>query len=296
MTDRILDISEEPAYLRVRNANLVVGRNGAEKATVPFEDLAVLVVSHPQVTYTQAVLSALIARDGAFIVCNAASLPVGMLLPLDTHYVQTERFRLQARAAVPLQKRLWKQIVQAKIKAQGRLLGRLHGNDRGLVALAAKVRCGDPANVEARASRRYWPALFADTSFRRRRYDEDQNRFLNYGYAILRAIVARAVSAAGLHPSLGLHHHNRYNSFCLADDLMEPLRPIVDETVFELVNKRGGDAPLDTDAKAALLQIAEKYLSVDGQLRTIFDAAARMAASLVAVLEKRRQRLLVPEC
>lgn len=295
MTDRILDLSESAARLSVRDGLLVVAREGQDPATIPLADVGVLVVSHPQVSYTHAVLAGLVAHGGAFVTCDERHLPVGMLLPVDAHYVQTERFALQARASLPTRKRLWRQIVRAKVRAQGNLLAELHGEDQGLCALALETRSGDSSNVEAQASRRYWPALFADAAWRRNREAEDQNRFLNYGYAVLRAIVARAVCAAGLHPSLGLHHHNRYNSFCLADDLMEPLRPTVDRAVYHLVKAEGPDAPLGPRTKAALLQAVTARLEIQRQERSVFDVASIMASSLVGVLEKREKRLILPE-
>ena len=295
MTDRILEISDEPARLSARGGLLVISRPGRDEVTMPFADLAVLVVSHPQVSYTQAVLAELVASGGAFVACDKRHLPVGMLLPLDAHYVQVERFAVQAQAPLPLRKRLWREIVRAKVRAQGSLLAELHGDDQGLVALAGQVRSGDPSNVEAQASRRYWPALFRDPAFRRNTEAEDQNRLLNYGYAVLRAIVARAIAAAGLHPSLGLHHHNRYNSFCLADDLMEPFRPAVDKAVWDLVQSSGPDLALDRQAKTALIQAVTGRLTVQGQSRTTFDAASIAASSLVAVIEKRAKRLVLPE-
>jgi CRISPR-associated protein Cas1 len=295
VTDRILDLFEEPVRLSVRLAQLVIAREGREDVTVPIEDIGVLVVSHPQVTYTQAVLSTLVTAGGAFVACDGRHLPVGMLLPIDAHYVQTERMALQAAAPLPMRKRLWRQIVRAKVRAQGRLLEELHGNDQGLPKLADEVRSGDPSNVEAQASRRYWPALFADPAWRRDRDALDQNRLLNYGYAVLRAIVARAICAAGLHPSLGLHHHNRYNSFCLADDLMEPLRPVVDKVVWRQVQAGAPEAALDRAVKAALLEGVAGRLLVQGESRTVFDAASIVASSLVAVLEKRAPRLTLPE-
>jgi len=294
MTDRIVDLSEEPARLAVRNGLLTIGRDGGAEMTVPLGELGVLVVSHPQVTYTQAVLSGLAESGGAFVTCNAARLPVGMLLPIDANYVQSERFNAQAHAPLPVQKRVWQQIVRAKVMAQGALLERLYGDDKGLANLAQKVRSGDPSNLEAQASRRYWLALFRDGEFRRDREAEDQNRFLNYGYAVLRAIVARAIVGAGLHPSLGVHHHNRYNGFCLADDLMEPLRPRVDSAVVDLVRARGAKAPLDREAKAALIGAVAERVEVDGEARSIFEGASRLAGSLVAVLEGKRKRLLIP--
>ena len=295
MTDRILDVGEEPADLRVRLDQLVIERSGQDPVTVPLCDVAVLVVSHPRVRYTHAVLSRLTEAGGAFVACDDRHLPVGMLLPLVAHYVQTERFARQARASLPVRKRLWQQLVRAKIRAQANLLKRLRNNDGGLLALLSRVKSGDPANAEAQASRRYWPRLFDDPDFRRRVDADDHNRHLNYGYAILRALVTRAVCAAGLHPSLGLHHRNRYDSFCLADDLMEPFRPIVDAAVVEWVEEYGNDAPLDKAAKRALLEALTKRFSLDGQSRTLFDIVTRTASSLAAVFAGERQKLLLPE-
>lgn len=232
---------------------------------------------------------------GVFVTCDRNLLPVAMMLPLDGHSTQAERFIAQAAAPAPLRKRLWKQIVRAKIAAQGRLLQRLHGDDAGLAALAAMVRSGDTANVEARASRRYWKRLFDDPTFRRRRETDDQNRMLNYGYAVLRAIVARAICAAGLHPTLGLHHHNRYNAFCLADDLIEPLRPLVDRAVVEAMSECDGRTELDKKAKHLLLSALTGRVMVGGEQRTLFDATARVAASLADVYLGQAKQLDLPE-
>ena len=295
MADRILDIADEPAELHVRHEQLVIERQDGEKPTVPLADLAVLVVSHPRVTFSQSVLSGLVERNGAFVVCNAKGLPVGMLMPLDAHYLQTERIAHQTEVSAPCRKRIWQQIVKAKVRAQARALERVRGHDAGLTALADRVKSGDPDNVEAQAARRYWGPLFDDSSFRRKREAEDQNRFLNYGYAVLRAIVARAVCAVGLHPSIGLHHHNRYNSFCLADDLMEPFRPIVDQAAVACVDTFGPDAPMDRYVKQTLLQALTGRFDLEGQSRTLFDVAARVASSLAAVYAGERRRLLLPE-
>jgi len=295
MTDRIIDISEQPARLSVRYDNLVIESDGQETQSLPLAELGVLVVSNPQVSFTHAVLSGLAAAGGAFIACDERHMPVGMLLPIAGHYVQAERFARQTEAALPTKKRLWQQIVQAKLKAQARLLQELRGDDGGLLALAERVRSGDPDNMEARASRLYWTALFEDPAFRRNREGEDQNRLLNYGYAVLRAIVARAVCAAGLHPSIGVHHHNRYDAFCLADDLMEPFRPLVDRAVVQYVGLYGADAPLDKGAKAALLESLTGRFTLDGEERALFDVAARCASSLAAVFEGKAKGLLLPE-
>ncbi|MBE7559701.1 type II CRISPR-associated endonuclease Cas1 [bacterium] len=238
MTDRILDISQRSAYLKVRYGQLLLDFAGEETVSVPLSDIAVLVVAHPQVTYTQAVLAGLAKAGGVFVGCDEDHVPALMLLPLQSNYVVVERFARQAEAAWPVKKRLWQQIVRAKVAAQGELLRTLGRDAAAFDVLMDKVRSGDPSNVEAQASRRYWPALFGE-SFRRNREAADQNRLLNYGYAVLRATVARAVCAAGLHPALGLHHHNKYSGFPLADDLMEPFRPLVDRAVTPGAAARG---------------------------------------------------------
>ena len=295
MINRILDFSEAPARLRVRVAQLIVQRQDRADASVPLADTAVLVVAHPQVTYTQAVLSGLAEAGGVFVACDSRNLPVGMMLPLAGHTTQAERFAAQACAPLPVRKRLWRQIVRAKIMAQAALLVELRGMDFGLKALVGRVRSGDPSNVEARAARRYWPHVFADLDFRRHRENEDQNVLLNYGYAVLRAIVARAVCAAGLHPSLGIHHHNRYNAFCLADDLMEPYRPTVDRAVAEYMSTHDEPYHLESAAKQHIIGELTGRYDVDGQQRTLFDTAARMAASLADVFLGNAEELELPE-
>jgi CRISP-associated protein Cas1 len=295
MINRILDFSESPARLRVRLAQLIIQREDRPEVSVPLADLAVVVVAHPQITFSQAVLAGLATAGGVFVTCNGQNLPVGMLLPLAAHGTQAERFAAQARAKVPVRKRLWQQIVRAKIMAQAALLTELRGTDFGLRALAARVHSGDPHNIEARAARRYWPRLFADAAFRRHRENEDQNILLNYGYAVLRAIVARAICAAGLHPSLGIHHHNRYNAFSLADDLMEPFRPTVDRSVAEYMSTRDEPYRLEAAAKQHIIgELTGRYI-VDGRQRTLFDTAARMASSLADVFLGNTEELELPD-
>ena len=295
MTDRILDFSELPARLRVHVKQLVVERRDRPDVSMPLADLAVVIVSHPQVTYTQAVLAGLAEAGGTFVACDRKNLPVGLFLPLVAHHAQTQRFIAQAAAPLPVRKRIWRQIVRAKIIAQAETLVQLHGTDHGLPALAAQVQSGDPKNVEARAARRYWPLLFADMDFRRHRENEDQNMLLNYGYAVLRAIVARAICGAGLHPSLGIHHHNRSNPFCLADDLMEPFRPTVDRAVAEYISTHDAFGHLESAAKQHMIaELTGRYI-VNGQQRTLFDVVARMACSLADVFLDKANRLELPD-
>ncbi len=295
MTNRILDFSMEPARLSSRDEQLVIELSGRSPQRIPFGDIAVLIASHPHVRYSQAVLAALLDSGGLFVACDSRNMPRGMLLPLDSHSVQAERFRLQAAASLPIRKRLWQQIARAKIRAQGRLLEKLHGDDFGLRAMAARVRSGDSGNLEAQAAQRYWRRLFADASFRRNIDADDQNRCLNYGYAVLRAMVARAIASAGLHPTFGLHHANRYNAFALADDLMEPFRPIVDERVTRLTRENNVNQPLGTEQKAALIGALLERFRSSGESRSLFDWLGRAASSLVTAYEGGSKQLFLPE-
>lgn len=295
MDERIIDLSEVPAGVSVRHAQMVIRLDEREE-TVPLEEVGALVVSHPAVHYTHAVLAGICANGGAVIVCNEKRLPVGMLLNLTGHFTQTERFVAQAEAPLPVKKRLWQQLINAKILAQAAVLAGLRGDDFGLRRMASDVRSGDPSNVEAHASRRYWPALFGPQMHRIPGGDDPVNRLLNYGYAILRGAVARGLTAVGLHPSLGIHHHNRYNPFCLADDLMEPFRPTVDTLVEEIIRAHGADVALDKDIKALLIGgLMDRPFRINGDKSALFDAAARVAASLAAVYTGKRKKLTLPE-
>jgi CRISPR-associated protein Cas1 len=291
----MIELSDGPASLSVRLDQLVIAREEQPEVTVPLADIACLVVAHPRVLFTHAVLSGLAARGAAFVVCNERFLPIGMLLPLDAHTTQAEQFAMQAAAPLPVRNRLWRQIVQAKVRAQGRLLARLRGDDQGLFSLADEVTLGDRTNIEAQASRRYWAALFPDTGFRRLVEADDENRFLNYGYAILRAIVARALCAAGLHPSFGLHHHHRNDAYCLADDVMEPFRPIVDAAVVRICDEHGADAPMDKATKAVLFEALLGRFIIEEDSRTLFDLLSHTAATLAQALAGQRKDLVLPE-
>jgi CRISPR-associated protein Cas1 len=296
MIDRIVDISESAATLSVRYSQLVIEpEGGLEATTTPLADLAVLVISHPRVLMTQAVIAGLAENGGAVVICGDKFLPTAMMLPLQTHTTQTERFAKQAQAPLPLRKRLWQQIVQAKIRAQGRALRDLHGSDAGLLAMAERVRSGDAGNFESQASRRYWPLVFGDPKFRRGSEGPDQNNHLNYGYALLRAMVARGLCAAGLHPSLGLQHHNRYDTFCLANDLMEPFRPVVDRAVHGWIQDHDATQPLDKTSKAFLTAAVLRRYELEGESRTLFDLVNRAASSLARAFMGESKQLQIPE-
>lgn len=283
MTDRIVEIAT-PARLSVRDAQLVIEQPPAEQLMLPFttpvNEIAVLLLAHQQISLSQAVLSRIAESGGSVITIDGKFLPASMLLPIQSHFIQTERFAHQMELPLPARKRLWQQIVRAKIKNQGELLRELHGSDQGLVALSARVRSGDQGNLEAQAARRYWQHLFPGQHFRRGSDEIDQNRHLDYGYTVLRAAVARALCAAGLHPSMGLQHSNRYDPFCLAADVMEPFRPLVDRRVAQWITREDAAAPLDSRTKSWLIGAVTARYIYEREERTLFDILLRVTNSL----------------
>jgi len=301
MIERIIDLSTDAVRLSVNMERLLIERHNsdsitmsAEPVTVPLDEVAAVVASHRQVVFTQPALAGIASHGGAVVVCDGKMMPVGMMLPIEQHHLQAERFVKQAEAALPVKKQIWRQIVQAKVAAQGRTLLDFRKSDFGFFEMAKRVKSGDTDNIEAQSARRYWPLLFDDPAFKREREAPDQNRFLNYGYTVLRAMVARAICATGLHPSLGVHHHNRYDAFCLADDLMEPFRPVVDRAVVHIVYSRGKEAPMDKETKAALIGAVTGRYRLDGESRTLFDILSRTAASLAKIFTGEGKELALP--
>lgn len=297
MIDRILDFSLEPARLSIRNSLLVIETGGMERAAIPCEEIAAIVISHRQVTFTQAVLSELAKAGAIAVTCDEKFVPAAMLLPIDSHHAQAERFRRQATLAAPKKKRLWQALVRAKIRAQAAALEDLIGGDEGLRALPTHVTSGDTQNVEARAARRYWLHVFSDPKFFRGNPDDPRNALLNYGYTVLRAVTARAICGAGLHPSFCLFHANVHNPFGLADDLMEPFRPVVDRTVALQVRSASADSPLilDSVTKRAIIQGILARIEADGEKRTLTDVLSRVSQSLAGIVMGERRLLWLPD-
>jgi len=294
MTDRIVEIAS-PAELSVRLDQLVIATETASPVSTPLSELGVLLIAHPRVTLTQAVLSRIAANGGTVVSCDETFLPASMLLPIQAHYIQSERFAKQMQMTTPLRKRLWKTVIQAKIRAQGLLLKELQGNDGGLGPMSSRVQSGDKGNQESIAARRYWPLIFGNPKFRRGGIGPDQNRHLDYGYTVLRALTARALCAAGLHPSIGIRHQNRYDAFCLAADLMEPFRPVVDRRVFEWIRENDPEGPLDRTARSWLLGIlTERYVS-EGEQRSLPDLLARSADGLARAVCGEESRFFLPD-
>lgn len=303
MSDCILEIAH-PARLSVRDAQLVIEREGFLPYTTPVSGVNTLLLAHPQVTLTQAVLSRLAEAGAMVVTIDHHYLPVSMTLPLQAHSLQTERLATQASLKPVTRKRLWKQIVQAKIRAQGNLLKELHGSDGGLIATAARTRSGDPDNLEAQAARRYWGLIFGDPETGKPRFRRgadplesgpDQNRHLDYGYTVLRASVARALCATGLHPSIGLRHHNRYDPFCLAADLMEPFRPLIDRRVVSWIARNSPSGPFDAGAKKWLIGGVTMRYWVNREERALSDILFKVSGSLAAVLAGSQDKLELPE-
>lgn len=297
MIDRIIEIAN-PARLSVRDSQLVIERTEREQLSLPFttpiSEIAVLLLAHPQVIVSQAVLSRIAEGGGSVVTIDGKFLPASMLLPVQAHFLQTERFAKQMQLSLPTQKRLWQEIVRSKIRAQGELLKELRGTDGGLIAMAARVRSDDAGNLEAQAARRYWAQIFNDAKFRRGSEDPNQNRHLDYGYTVLRAAVARALCAAGLHPSIGLRHKNRYDAFCLAADVMEPFRPLIDRRVAQWIVDHDAAEPLSSQTKSWLIGATTSRYVFERAERSLFDILLRTANSLAKCVTGESREIAIP--
>jgi CRISP-associated protein Cas1 len=277
MVGRVVEIATDGRHLSIFRGFLVVTEKAEEVGRVALDETAAVVANAHGLTYSNNALVELSTRGVPVVLCGANHMPAAIVWPVDAHHIQTGRMNDQVSASLPLKKRLWAQLVRAKILAQGAALAAAGAPSGGFYLLSRKVRSGDPDNVEAEAARRYWPLLLG------REFHRDQdgggiNGLLNYGYAVLRAGVARAVMAAGLHPSFGLMHSNRSNPMILIDDLMEPFRPTVDREVQRLV--RDGIAEVDRDTKAALARIMVIDLPTNLGLSPLMTCAERLAQSL----------------
>ncbi|MCD4829639.1 MAG: type II CRISPR-associated endonuclease Cas1 [Candidatus Cloacimonetes bacterium] len=288
---RILEI-DCPARLSLRNSQIVL-KSSDETAQAPLEDVSVLVLTHPQISVTHCLLGACSEAGVVVIICNSRRLPESVLLPLSGASLHTKYLAQQVNMTQRVKDRLWKQVVQAKISEQAYTLKLAGGKPRSVKCLVSRVRVGDSTHCEARAAANYWPLLLG-SSFRRDPLEPDVNALLNYGYALIRAAVARAIVATGLHPSLGIHHHSQYDSLCLADDLMEPLRPRVDTRVFELTADQGLDVPMTRENKHHLLKTLTETCNIDDVEMPMVTALQRYAASLRHVIGGKRKELVIP--
>ncbi len=291
MVGRVVEIANNGRHLALERGFMTVAQHGAELGRVALDDLAAVVANAHGLTYSNNLLVGLATRGVPVVLCGPNHRPAAVVWPVDGHHAQSGRMGDQARASAPLKKRLWQQIVQAKILAQGATLAAVGAEAGGFRLLARKVRAGDPDNVEAEAARRYWPLLFG-SAFRRDQDGDGLNGLLNYGYAVLRAAAARAVMAAGLHPSLGLMHSNRGNAMVLVDDLMEPFRPIVDREVFRLRGE--GTFEVSAEAKVSLARTMVLDLAADEEIRPVMTCLERLAGSLAKAYAGEADRLVLP--
>lgn len=289
-----------PAYLSLRNSQLVVDVPEAKdevlreavRCTIPVEDIGVVILDHRQLTITHGVMEALLENNVALITCDSSRMPVGLMLPLCGNSTQSERFRAQIEASQPLKKQLWQQTVQAKIANQATLLHSIRGVEVGnMLRWSTDVRSGDSDNLEARAAVYYWANMFDD--FKRDREGLPPNNLLNYGYAILRAVVARGLVASGLLATLGIFHHNRYNAYCLSDDIMEPYRPYVDRLVAELFD--AGCRELTKEVKVKLLSIPILDVVINGERSPLMIAVGQTTASLYKCYSGELRKIIYPE-
>lgn len=300
MIKRTICIST-PCLLRCQDDQMLVkydhvkGYEDVKSKTVPIEDIGVLVLEHQQVTITHYLLDKLVQNNTAVITCDAKMHPSGMLLNLEGNTVQSERFRAQVEASEPLKKQLWQQTVQAKITNQAAVLDKWEIKGGLLNTLRKNVKSGDADNYEAQAAGYYWRNLFPEAwQFFRKREGPPPNNLLNYGYAILRALVARALVGSGLLPTLGIFHRNRYNAYCLADDVMEPYRPFVDAIVREIVDETSAVENLTQELKAKLLWLPNVDVVIDDNKSPLMVATQRTAASLARCFTGEQRKILFP--
>ena len=291
MIGRIVEVASDGAHLAVNRGFMKVSRDGVQVSQIALDDIAALVINCHGATWSANLTARLSERGAPIVVCGSNHAPVALVWPIDGHYEQGRRMQAQAEASLPVRKRLWQTLVRAKIAAQADALDAFGVHSAGVRRLIKKVRSGDPDNVESLAARRYWPSMMG-REFRRDRRADGINSMLNYGYMILRSATARSIVAAGLHPSLAIHHQSRGTALRLADDLMEPFRPLVDGIVKRVAAKTGDS--LDRDAKAALAKVTILDLEGPKGASTLQTCLDRLATSLAQIYMKNKSDLELP--
>lgn len=287
-----------PAYLNLKNQQLVINKPDTEKPiTIPIEDVGLLILDHNQITITQNLICKLLHNNVAIVSCDNRHHPLGLMLTIEGHTLQSQRYQSQIEATVPLKKKLWQYTVQAKVCNQAGVLALLNKEYADyLLQLSKQVKSGDTGNIEARAAVYYWSHLFPDIpQFVRDRFGSPPNAILNYGYAILRAIVARALVGSGLIPTLGIFHRNQYNAYCLADDIMEPYRPYVDKIVLQLIQEGKDVTEVTPELKKILLNIPAIDVSIDSVTSPLMNAVSRTTASLAKCFAGDIQKPIYPK-
>lgn len=283
---------ERKSKITCKNLQLII-KNDLRQGSVPIEDIGFLVIDHPETYISLPAMNLLVDNNTALIICNASHLPNGMFLNLNSHHIQQEIFKIQINASIPLKKKLWQHTIVEKINNQGKLLKSITKKDNSFDYLASKVLSGDTTNMEAVAAKFYWKSFFK-ISFKRERFGDYPNNFLNYGYAILRAATARALSGSGLLNTLGIHHKSKYNAFALADDIMEPFRPIVDEAVYTIM-QHYDEQELTTEIKSILLQILTRTVYFKNEKSPLMVALQKTASSLQQCYTGKRKKIKYPQ-
>ena len=288
---------ESKSSLTIKNLQLVI-QSEIRQSTIPVEDIGFIVIDHPEIFVSIPALNLLIENNAGLIVCNNNHLPNGMFLNLNSHHIQQEIFRNQIEASLPLKKQLWQQTIIEKITNQGILLEKISGKKNAFQFLTSKVNSGDSSNMEGVAASQYWKSFFdqqeLQTKFKRERFGDYPNNFLNYGYAILRAATARALSGSGLLNTLGIHHKSKYNAFALADDIMEPFRPLVDEKVFQLM-QNFEEQELNTVLKSELLNVLTRTVYFKEEKSPLMVALQKTASSLQQCYTGERKKINYPK-
>lgn len=286
-----------PTYLKTKTEQLIIEKQeDGELITVPIEDIGLIILDHSQITITSGVIAKMLEKNVAIITCDATHHPTGLMLNLDGHTLQSRQFAAQLDATLPMKKQMWQQTITAKIYNQATLLKQQNRENKFLLNLAKDVKSGDPENHEAKAASYYWKNLFPPSvAFRRDRYGMPPNNMLNYGYAILRAVVARNLVGSGLLPTLGIFHRNQYNAYCLADDIMEPYRPFVDKLVCAMTDPLEPVFDLTPELKRALLTIPAMDVFMDDQKSPLMNAVQRTTASVAKCFEGKAKTIVYAE-
>lgn len=274
------------------NEQLVISSDSKNR-TIPIEDIGYVIIDHNEVFISIPALNKLINNNCACIICDDKHLPNGMFLNLNSHHIQQEIFKYQIDASIPLKKQLWQQTVKEKIKNQGILLEKITKKKNSFEYLESKVLSGDSTNMEAVAANFYWKSFF-DIDFKRERFGNYPNSFLNYGYAILRAATARALSGSGLLNTLGIHHKSKYNAFALADDIMEPFRPVIDEAVNSIM-QHYDEQELTTEIKTELLQVLTRTIYFKNEKSPLMVGLQKTASSLQQCYTGERKKIKYPK-
>ena len=285
---------ENPARLSLKLAQMVVELQDVTR-TLPIEDIGVVILDNKQITITHALIDALLANNVAIVTSNDKHLPVGLMLPLDGNTLQSERFRAQIDASEPLKKQLWQQTVVAKILGQAHVLSTQNIEHNNMFKWAKDVRSGDTDNMEARAAAYYWRNMFEKDIFIRDPQGLPPNNLLNYGYSVVRAMMARALVGAGLLPTLGIHHHSRYDAYCLADDIMEPYRPFVDLKVLEMWRKGEVTSDISSEQKRELLGVTTMDVNISGHRSPMMLAIQTTAQCVQKCFSGEARKIIYPD-